>query len=301
MTARNHKHLGVEKLENRQLMAADVAFNQGVLEVQGTDAADRIVIDEVTEVGYSPFWFNRATGQSGGGFYEYDAIRVRVMDMNTAVEKAQLTINADYVDRIFLEAGKGDDYIHNLTGVAMEAYGESGNDEIIGGWGADHLDGGTGHDEIFGRDGDDHIWGGSGDDWLWGGNGDNHIYGEAGRDFLAGGDDNDYLHGGTGRDQLHGGPGDDTLDGRDAEFDWLWADEGRDTLIGSGHDELRGSEGADIYYFKPWDFINQQRTWSDVTGHYGWQLTPDQHFTSGQWAGYSVIDEANMNYVLSGF
>jgi hypothetical protein len=109
----------------------------------------------------------------------------------------------DAADRVtgpaVVHLGPGDD---RTTGVTV-AFGEDGDDALVGGDGADHLDGGAGRDDVAAGGGDDSVEGGAGDDVLDGGGGDDAVDGGAGDDLLA-------KYAGTG--VLHGGAGDDRLD-----------------------------------------------------------------------------------------
>jgi Ca2+-binding RTX toxin-like protein len=181
--------------------------------------------------------------------------------------------------------GEGNDWIET-TGVArLTAYGENGNDKIVGGSANDTLSGGTGTDSIYGNDGADDISGGDWRDHLFGGRGNDIIRGGAGDDIIEAGDgddtvwgnvpplskiilgtkigggilggpitgsilitppsDSDVISGGAGNDLLHGGDDADTLSGG-AGNDKLWGDAGNDVTRGNaGNDSCYGGDGAD--------------------------------------------------------
>jgi Ca2+-binding RTX toxin-like protein len=132
--------------------------------------------------------------------------------------------NAATVRGISVFGDNGDDRIVNATSIPMTAYGQTGNDVLIGGWGADCLDGG---------DGTDWIDGGAGNDTLYGGTGNDLLLGNAGNDLLYGGDGDDILHGGDGYDSLFGNAGNDVLAGGSG-LDSLKDSQGRNTFIDSG-------------------------------------------------------------------
>ena len=79
----------------------------------------------------------------------------------------------------------------SLGAAGIVAYGEDGDDELIGGLGLDYLLGGNGNDLIVGGSSRDYIWGQNGDDTLYGGLGDDMLWGGAGYDIGFGGDGND--------------------------------------------------------------------------------------------------------------
>jgi Ca2+-binding RTX toxin-like protein len=112
-----------------------------------------------------------------------------------------------------------------------KAYGQDGDDTIIGSSTDDILEGGDGLDHLYGRGGDDEISGNADSDWIWG---------ESGQDKLSGGTGTDHLYGGSGFDHLSGDDGYDTLDGGSAD----------DVLEGgAGGDVLIGGSGYDTFYF----------------------------------------------------
>ncbi len=101
---------------------------------------------------------------------------------------------------LVIRAGGGNDRVEILTPItlALEVYGDAGNDTLIGGPGGEKLAGGLGNDSLIGGAGNDMLVGGSDDDDLSGGDG---------RDTLQGdGDDdrNGNQFGLRGADRLSG-------------------------------------------------------------------------------------------------
>jgi uncharacterized delta-60 repeat protein len=155
----------------------------------------------------------------------------------------------------FGEAGK--DTLIGGVGVDL-LNGGTGNDQLFGGAGADRLYGwsgddtieaGAGNDQLTGQDGADNLYGGSGDDELFGGAGRDRLYSESGQDqlFGEGGDDRlyaDYAAGAAGAATLHGGGGDDQLVTDDGLSDQLFGDDGTDSALADGADELDGVESS---------------------------------------------------------
>lgn len=100
-----------------------------------------------------------------------------------------------------ISGGAEDDIIINLgTGTAvLTAFGEDGDDVVIGGAGADWLDGGAGEDVLIGgvlaNDGDDTLMGGGDDDVLVGSDGADSLDAGAGEDLIISGWLDDVMYG----------------------------------------------------------------------------------------------------------
>ncbi len=184
----------IERLESRNLRAVDVMLSGGVLQIEGDDRANVIEIRETT------------VGRSLPG------ITATVADPSGKI-LAQQTFRASSVDRLVVDAGAGDDTIHNLTRLPSLIRAGDGVDRIHGGSAADELFGGDGRDYLYGYGGDDYLDGGQGNDYLFGHMGDDLIYGDEGDDRLYGGTGTDRMLGGAGRDVLYGGHQYDYLDG----------------------------------------------------------------------------------------
>ena len=176
--------------------------------------------------------------------------------------------NRDIETSVF--AGAGDDTLTGSTGITrahmgggddlvwraslptrgrFRAFGQDGDDTLIGMGSADILDGGDGDDHLEGYKNFDTLRGGAGDDiligdtgsdnssadLLRGDDGNDQLYGRAGDDTLQGGAGNDALFGGRGNDSLEGGAGDDDLAGN----------AGSDQLVGgAGNDDVFASDSA---------------------------------------------------------
>lgn len=143
------------------------------------------------------------------------------------------------VRHVVFTARGGNDWFRNDSAVPSTAYGQMGDDQLLGGSGSDRLRGGNGNDRLLGNAGDDYLIGDAGLDLQDGG---------TGADRLDGGADSDRLLGFTGNDQLLGGEGDDWLDGGNGN-DQLDGDSGNDQLLGGyGHDLLAGGADDDRLY-----------------------------------------------------
>ncbi len=110
----------------------------------------------------------------------------------------------DGTDRDWLSGGYGDDVVRD----ALVAYGGPGDDTLspvsLG-------EGGEGNDTITTEAG--AAYGDEGDDVLLGGDGQNYFFGDAGADEIRGGRGPDELHGGEGDDTVYGNSGDDVIYG----------------------------------------------------------------------------------------
>lgn len=125
---------------------------------------------------------------------------VQIQDIGSKVEISDLFAGKKWIksgiSEILFQGGNGNDYLNNLTAkVPLRAYGNKGDDTLIGSAGSDQLFGGDGNDYLFGNSGDDSIVGG------------------IGVDSLNGGDGNDVLVAMDGQwiDQVSGGPGIDAF------------------------------------------------------------------------------------------
>lgn len=131
---------------------------------------------------------NLATGAASGGHAQGDVFAGQQFENLRGGSGNDTLTGSTHRDNI-LWGGAGDDSI--VTNLGDSAFGEAGNDTIIGspesGAGTeDWLDGGDGNDLIEARGGNDTVFGGAGDDTVVAGNGD-------GTDSLDGGDGFDHL------------------------------------------------------------------------------------------------------------
>jgi Ca2+-binding RTX toxin-like protein len=101
--------------------------------------------------------------------------------------------------------GRGADTLTLVSNAGSDAFGQQGNDILIGDASGNILVGGLGNDSLFGNAGTDHLFGNSGNDDIFGGDNVDFIRGGDGNDNLNGDDGNDFLFGGAGKDFLTGG------------------------------------------------------------------------------------------------
>lgn len=139
--------------------------------------------------------------------------------------------------------GEGDDTLDAAgTNIPIFAFGDAGDDSLVGGRGADELRGGDGEDQLFGNAGNDLMNGGNDNDMLDGGAGNDGLAGFAGDDLLNGGVGTDTLVGGEGEDILNGGAGRDICLGGDDD-DQVNGGADIDTLAGGSGGEDEADEG----------------------------------------------------------
>ena len=143
---------------------------------------------------------------------------------------------ADIENNVSVYNGAYDNNVIRAVGeIAVQMYGQEGNDTLTGAGNDDLLDGGTGNDVMAGGGGGDRLLGRDGNDYLSGETGNDTLQGEAGDDTLDGGSGDDVLSGGTGSDTylFRRGSGADTIvdgDMSEGRFDALqlegvsWAD-----------------------------------------------------------------------------
>lgn len=158
MTKRKTRQLGggLERLEARELMAADITLTAGVLRVQGTDGDDHISLE----------------ARSGG-----QTIQATVRDAQNNV-LASKGFTASRISAYLIQGFEGNDVIQNSTN-------KTGT--MLGGSGDDHLTGGSERDLLYGGFDNDQLNGGGGNDYLSGGSGQDGLFGGAGQDTLEGG------------------------------------------------------------------------------------------------------------------
>ena len=122
-------------------------------------------------------------------------------------------------------------------GGGVFAYGEGGDDQLIGAPTVSGLDGGAGNDKLTGGEGHDALHGGDGNDELSGLGGPDELLGGAGDDLLSG-----DAHKAPAADVVDGGPGVDRI-----EQDWNdLTDSLVNLTLGGGADDGRPGEGDDV-------------------------------------------------------
>ena len=257
--------LGLEALENRRLMAADISYQSSTktLFITGDSFSDTVQVRFNGNDVKVDLYSTRSNGSTHHedrtkrisdvariafqGFAGNDNLNIIQGTLNNGV-----TLNNTIVE---FSGDQGNDTLDNQTAVRTIAYGGEGNDVFRGGSsidrfygdaGNDILEGRGGDDTLEGRGGDDVLRGGTNNDTLFGGDGRDQLYGEDGEDWISGDNGGDYLYGGNGNDTIYGGADGDNIYG-DAGVDTLSGGDGNDFMWGGlGNDSMYGGAGNDI-------------------------------------------------------
>ena len=134
----NARRLGMLKLEDRRLLAADIGLVDGFVQItgsEGDDAVEAYVVEDQLVIGTTSA---EADGSSANSEQTFPAADVR---------------------GLLFDGRGGDDVFSNDTGLKSIAIGGAGNDVLIGGTGNDVLDGGAGDDILYGKEGADVLLG----------------------------------------------------------------------------------------------------------------------------------------------
>lgn len=142
---RARRRLGIQALEDRALLAADVGYAQGYVTINGTEASDSVEM-------YA----------DGGQFI----VNVSERDATGSVVSSNHRAFAEEcVEGVFFNGNGGDDVMVNGTDVPTIAMGGAGNDLLVGGGGHDLLNGESGDDILIGS-GSDLMMGGAGNNLM---------------------------------------------------------------------------------------------------------------------------------------
>ena len=149
-----------------------------------------------------------------------------------------------------LDFMSGEDDADHMLGDSNLSWQPLSSDFMLGGPGPDFMDGGNSRDLM---------WGGDGCDTMRGDNSTpirispDFMFGEAGNDDMDGGNSTDFISGGADSDRV---VGDRQFSSQLFSIDWLWGDDGCDTILGgraldwifggNGVDEIDGQRGPDL-------------------------------------------------------
>ncbi len=131
------RKLGVQSLEARKLMAADIGLADGFISIYGSDGPDNVNVE-----------------------LEGDQIVVSMTAPGCAVEQSRFA--ADEVQGLFFTGGAGDDVFLNETNLPAIVIGGAGRDIVMSGSGADVISGGDGDDVLISSSAIDIVFGGAG-------------------------------------------------------------------------------------------------------------------------------------------
>jgi Ca2+-binding RTX toxin-like protein len=274
--------LGVESLERREMMAANLAADTGL-----SFGAHLLEGGRPTEIA-GPVNPGAGSGTVGSGTVAASGLHNQALGQTTGTfqippppppvlgatfENGVLTVTGSHAaDHLFFDTSNGAVRVRevvkeltllsvparNLTAIVVNA--NAGDDwvkidesitvpaTIRGDWDNDTVEGGGGADNLYGGPGNDKLLGHGGNDLLKGDHGDDLLIGGDGTDVVYGGYGNDYLVGGSGNDWLMGEDGDDKIFGEDGN-DLLFGGAGQNLIDGgSGDDMLYGGDDADAIY-----------------------------------------------------
>jgi hypothetical protein len=241
------RRLRLEQLENRRLLAADLATYDPltkILTIEGTNKSDRITVTQVETVVENVTQTN-VTVAVNKFSYDFANVELSQIIINGQNGNDWIWIADTVLANATINAGFGNDRVKGGGGNDT-ILGDKGNDRLHGGLGDDNISGGAGNDWAWGDDGDDTVHGDWGNDHVLGGLGNDFVYGDAGQDAVHGDEGDDTLYGGLGHDRLRGGADNDVLYGEENK-DLLWGDDGNDQLFGGDDkDHLRGGWGDDV-------------------------------------------------------
>ncbi len=130
-----------------------IGLHDGVLQVIGTDANDRVKINQQGN-GYTKVHSTFISDRGRRRTFKSDEIESVQIFLGDGNDKAQLSGNIDL--ETLIDGGAGNDMLKAGRGAAV----------LLGGDGKDKLIGGSGNDLLIGGDGPDRLVGGPGDDIL---------------------------------------------------------------------------------------------------------------------------------------
>jgi Ca2+-binding RTX toxin-like protein len=124
------------------------------------------------------------------GLFELDIDDTEQAEINGSGGDDTLTVNdlsGTDLEAVTFNGGDGNDIVDaSNSATPLEAFGDAGDDQLIGGTANDTLSGGAGNDSIEGEQGDDTMIGGEGNDTLEWDDGD-------GSDLMSGGEGIDVI------------------------------------------------------------------------------------------------------------
>ena len=176
-------------------------------------------------------------------------IRVRATTTNDfGVQLGSKTIylqQATFADMYAMMNWGDDTFDNRASRKAATVYGGPG-DDVLKSASRSNLYGLAGNDELWGSDFADYLHGGPDDDVMHGFGGEDTLDGSSGNDIMFGGDQDDTMDGGSGDDTMLGQRGNDTMFGGIGN-DKMDGGRGSDTMDGGdNNDQLFGRTGQDI-------------------------------------------------------
>jgi Ca2+-binding RTX toxin-like protein len=283
-----------EALEPRNLCAVDVSLDGNVIVIEGSDAADKVVVTHQVGDKNNPYDDKVVVTWTSGG-----VTQSKSFDMYKYVQQGDMVKAVKNVDYLEFSGGAGNDKFWNQTSLVSYLNGGEGNDELHGGSDYDQIEGGKGSDKIWGNDGHDYLYANEKDDAgyessleiIHGGDGDDRIFGTNGAsNFLFGDADDDVLVGGnvSGLNVINGGTGDDELDGGNGVGNGQSVvNQLTDT---SGADWFRGGNKAFNVFYAVDGYKGKSGDDTILVGHGSFDIwiTDGRQIVNNQWIGDSV-------------
>lgn len=232
--SRQGRTLKCESLERREVFAVSVGVVDGhTLYIQGTDGADHVDVKWLKN-GNGPYDDQIGVYENGKLIHSHNMYYDDFLDPSIKLSAfGDIEFHGGKGDDVFRVVGEtprevrryfddNNQFIWNQ--VEVTAYGEDGDDTLIGGDMRDKLFGGKGRDTLVGNTSDergDYLDGGDGDDSIYGDNYNSVPSYHAGIDSyriqitqfdtIQGGDGNDKIYAGYGGGSVAGGLGDDYI------------------------------------------------------------------------------------------
>jgi Ca2+-binding RTX toxin-like protein len=210
---RERDPMNLHRLEPRRLLSAIYDPSTRVLSVNGTPAADTIVVEVDADPGGAGTELRATVNGVTTTWNGADALPARIIIAAGAgddvVVARGIPTSSVEIPSVEVFAAQGNDRVDLFRLRGALVTGGTGDDTLRGGIYADSLEGGDGNDALAG--GGDPSAGNAPEDTLNGGDGDDVLYGQDGADSLLGGAGNDTLYGQDDDDTLLGGAGNDTL------------------------------------------------------------------------------------------
>jgi Ca2+-binding RTX toxin-like protein len=198
-----------------------------------------------------------------------DRHRLQFDSQTHAIDQFDLGAGNDVLNLSYSAAVSGGLASPGAYALDATAWGNAGNDIMVGGAGADRLFGDGSSGTSAPTPGSDTMYGGAGNDVMFGDNGSTNpdesvggndtLFDGTGNDTLYGEGGDDSLQGASGVDTFFGGGGNDTINSGEGDDDWIYGGSGDDLLVGadtayggSGDDTIDGGvslgTGIDVLY-----------------------------------------------------
>ena len=231
-------------------------------------------------------------GGQGNDYIDVDAADTSIINGNLGDDQifvggSDVLGNTTIVSNSSIYGGQGNDTI--------KLYGEITNNLINGGLGEDIIDGSSASGfAAYGNEGNDSLLGGVGDD---------HLHGDIGNDSIVGGEGNDTLIGGLGNDSIYGGAGNDIIDGgRGADI--MDGGVGINTFLLATGDSFAATSGIDdtVIFGNGVDWISEYTTSDDIIIFNGSELDravlEAAGFASIQGGAYQIVSPSSNGFYL---